>query len=408
MRKLLLVLLILPAMVFAQNEKDQNDFEEKIRSFINSFSKLKFSGYVQAQYQNAESNGIRSFSGGNFPEDVKSRFMIRRARFKTEYQNDKNSAVIQIDVAPNGVTIKDAYLEIFDPWTKSIGITTGYFITPFGFENDFSSSRRETPERSRMIQVLFPGQRDLGAQLNVFPKSGALSFFNLKAGIFHGTGGNEVDNNKDFIGRLGFNIPAKNKDLTLSGGVSLYAGKVKNRNSQVIDFENFTGGTIDSISNLNEYFDRKYYGADLQLGAKVLPFGKTILRGEFATGDQPGTAKSNRFYSSTDQLYLRNFLGYYVYFIQSLGKKNELVVKYDVFDPNTDAAENDFNSTGSLLTSEDLKFSTLGFGINHFWDSNIKFMLHYELVKNEETPMFKNSAKDLKDDVLTFRIQYKF
>ena len=42
---------------------------------------------------------------------------------------------------------------------------------------------------------------------------------------------------------------------------------------------------------------------------------------------------------------LRNFSGYYIYFIKNIGSKNQFVAKYDFYDPNTklsgDAAKNE-------------------------------------------------------------------
>jgi hypothetical protein len=49
--------------------------------------KLKISGYVQAQYQKAESDGIESFAGGNFGTGIDNRFSIRRGRVKFTFDN---------------------------------------------------------------------------------------------------------------------------------------------------------------------------------------------------------------------------------------------------------------------------------------------------------------------------------
>ena len=64
--------------------------------------------------------------------------------------------------------------------------------------------------------------------------------------------------------------------------------------------------------------------------------------------------------------------------------------------------------SAAKLGPADLKYSTLGFGLVHYWDDNVKFVLYYDSVKNETTSKIALYKDDLKDNVLTFRVQYKF
>ena len=66
------------------------------------------------------------------------------------------------------------------------------------------------------------------------------------------------------------------------------------------------------------------------------------------------------------------------------------------------------NVANAKLGAADLKYSTLGLGLVHYWDDNIKFVFYYDLVKNEKTTKLAAFKDDLKDNVFTFRIQYKF
>ena len=70
---------------------------------------------------------------------------------------------------------------------------------------------------------------------------------------------------------------------------------------------------------------------------------------------------------------------------------------------------------GSGFSVADLRYSTLGLGAIHYWDDNIKFVLYYEIVRNETVTKenFPSGAlavyaTDVRDNVVTFRIQYKF
>ncbi len=90
--------------------------------------------------------------------------------------------MLQIDAIQTGVTVKDAYVLVTEPWTQSLGFQMGIFDRPFGYEISYSSSSRESPERSRMYQTLFPGERELGAKLFYAPQLGPLSFLRADVG----------------------------------------------------------------------------------------------------------------------------------------------------------------------------------------------------------------------------------
>ena len=226
MKKFLLTVIFgvaLSGFLFAQDEQDtttttpeeqiaevkgsvegMNETLLEMKSVLDALKKIKISGYIQAQFQSAESDGANSvYQGGVFPSTTHNRFMIRRGRIKFNYDNDLTQYVLQLDATERGVSLKDAYISIKDPWLKTFGLTGGVFDRPFGFEISYSSSMRESPERSRLFQTLFPGERDLGAKLEITPQDGFFSFLNFKGGLFTGNGVNpETDNAKDFIGRL--------------------------------------------------------------------------------------------------------------------------------------------------------------------------------------------------------------
>jgi hypothetical protein len=411
------------------------------KNTVDAMKKIKLSGYIQTQFQSAEwaggnagipasgQNAIGNFQGGAFPSGVASRFSVRRGRIKFNYDNDLTQYVLQLDVTQGGVGIKDAYLSVKEPWYRAVSLWMGVFDRPFGYEISFSSGARETPERSRMFQTLFPGERELGMKLEIQPEQGVLSMFNLKAGLFNGVlnTANENDNSKDFIGRLGVQLPFDEQGFAIDGGVSMYAGSVRSNSKYVFTADPSTKlNTIDSAStNVSSSYDRMYYGADLQLYYDVPGVGGMTLRGEFITGQQPGTSISNVFYNpsaANTLLYKRNFVGYYANFVLNLGLSNQFIAKYDVLDPNTDVDGNDIGSVGAssgstfgstALTYADIKFSTIGFGWVYHWDMNVKFVWYYEMISNETantaaTGSLAPFKEDVKDNVFTFRIQYRF
>src|SRR5689334_9629738 len=58
---------------------------DTLRPFLKRFENIRITGYIQPQFQVAQSDGAPSFNGGNFSQYSKSRFMLRRARVKIDY-----------------------------------------------------------------------------------------------------------------------------------------------------------------------------------------------------------------------------------------------------------------------------------------------------------------------------------
>lgn len=401
------------------------------KAIADKLAKIKVSGYVQAQWQYADSAGIQSVAGGNFPGasaatgKSQERFQLRRGRMKTTYKTATSKYVVQIDVIPAGVSIKDAYATWMEPWLKTFSGTAGVFDRPFGFEISYSSSSREAPERTRMYQALFPGERDLGVKLEIAPPAelGLLQYFNFKGGLFTGMGptANENDNNKDMIGRLGFTAPFYDLNLAIDGGFSAYLGKVTNLSDTL-----YALGSIDTGANagkpamrsargdMNQESDRNILGVDMQVYYDIPVIGGLSLRGEYLWGDQPGTRSSGNFYrgdvaAPIPAVVRRQVEGWYLAWIQNLGAKFQAVARYDVFDPNTEVEGKDIFVAGSGLGAADILHSTLGLGAIFHWDDATKLVAYYDIVTNEEA----NSAnavwsKDLNDNVFTLRMQTKF
>jgi phosphate-selective porin len=409
---------------------------ENLKSDIELIKRLKVTGYIQAQWQLADTAGaVTPYSGGAFPISSDNRFNIRRGRVKFTYENELSTYVLQLDATEKGLALKDAYIAIKDPWAQFVTLTAGVFDRPFGYEISYSSSMRETPERSRLFQSLFPGERDLGAKITLQPKKGTqYDWIRLDAGLFNGNGINpEFDSKKDFIGHLSFAKANRAETFKYGGGISFYNGGVFQGTKYVYSpgaaLDISVPGLVDSTSsNKNSYAKRQYLGFDVQFSLQSA-LGFTNIRAEYITGKQPGSKNSNVSPSSLAagksildyDTYNRNFNGGYIYFIQGIGQtKNQLVLKYDWLDPNTKVSGTEIASKSSAgkstaLGTADIKFNTIGFGWNYRFNSQIKLMAYYEIVKNENTALPSvglnrtlDTSKDLKDNVFTLRVQYKF
>jgi hypothetical protein len=413
------------------------------RGYVDALRKIKISGYIQSQWRLADVDlfpstpsgvypvinyPIGNFAGGAFPSATKNMFQVRRGRLKVVYDNVLTQFVLQVDAIQTGFTTKDAYLMVTEPWTKSFGLQMGIFNRPFGYEIPYSSSNRETPERARIYQTLFPGERELGGEIFIAPPTGPLSFMRLDLGVFNGSGptANEFDNYKDIIGHVSAQIPLDGIGAALDLGVSGYFGGVRNNTKNLYTMGTLPNGSqgyvLDSsATNLGAGVQRTYYGVDAQFYIDIPMIGGAILRGEYIFGKQPNTSSTSTSPSAqpATALYQREVSGYLIYYIQNIGNHEQLVVKYDAYDPNTKVGAGDFTSSNTSgatgLTSTDLQYTTLGLGFVHHWDDNVKFMFYYEMVHNEKLSGItdvKSSlyqyADDARDNVFTFRVQYKF
>ena len=403
--------------------------KDTVRPIIKRFENLRFTGYIQPQFQVAESRGAPSFSGGNFSSLSKSRFMLRRARIKLDYLLPSKTRYpqamfsFQIDATERGVIVRDMFLKLFETRHNLFSLTTGLFARPFGYEVNLSSAFRETPERGRMSQILMPSERDLGLMVSFEPqeRSHKLSHIKFDIGFFNGqglSGTTDFDSHKDLISRLYIKPYVFNK-VDLTGGLSLLRGGWKNGTKYVYEMGPGTNGdksfVVDSSeANLGKSAPRHYYGADMQVKLRH-GWGETEWRAEYWFGTQPGTQTSTSNPGTIPTVnglpvptYVRNFDGAFLLFLQNIiNSKHQLMLKYDWYDPNTKVQKMDIGMPGSNLTQADIKFSTLGIGYAYHLNPQTKVIIYYDIVENEETQL-PGFIVDQKDNILTCRIQFRF
>lgn len=399
------------------------DIGKGMLSIYKKYDHVRFSGYIQPQFQAAQSKGIKSYSGGDFPATSNNRFTLRRGRIRIDYvhfsENTKPSVqfVFQFDGSERGVFIRDFWGRIFENNLKLFSFTTGMFARPFGYELNLSSSDRESPERGRMSQTLMKVERDLGAMISFEPrdKTNWLKYIKLDAGIFNGEGLNattDYDSYKDFIARASMKQYSLNKSLLLSAGVSYFNGGFVQNDKYYYQIENISGKSqfvIDSsLNNIGRKLPRKYYGADAQL-KWLHEKGATELRGEYWWGKQTSSAISSETpptLFTTDAYFTRAFAGSFIYLLHSFDDHNQVGVKYDSYDPNMKLSGTEVNSSVGGHAA-DVKYYTVGFGYIHYFDENLKVVAWYDIVKNETTAL-DGYTKDIKDNVLTLRLQFRF
>jgi len=424
---LVLLCQVLQAQYLMDMVDTSKDMGKGLLALYNRLDKIKLSGYIQPQFQVAESKGAKGYAGGDFSPNSNNRFMLRRARVRFDYLRlPKNTSgtslqfVFQYDITERGSNVRDVWGRFFENKYQLFSFTTGLFARPFSYELNLASSDRESPERGRMSQILTKIERDLGAMATFEPRNPAnkLKFLKIDIGIFNGPGliaTTDYDSHKDLIGRITIKPQHLSQKITLGTAVSILDGGLTQSTKYV--YTTATPGGIknfivdSSINNFNKIAPRKYYGADVQLKIKN-GIGFTELRGEFITGKQTASATSSETpgasFANNEGYYVRKFNGAYFYFLQNLGSlRHQIGIKYDWYDPNTDVKKDEIGKPGSNLNAADIKFTTLGFGYIFYMTENAKLVLWYDRITNEKTSLAGYTG-DAKDDVFTCRLQFRF
>jgi hypothetical protein len=458
MKKTILIILLLG--ICAASRAQNNDSLilarlNRIDHIVNILREFRIQIYAQPQWQKADTVGVTSFGGGNFPTAANNRFMLRRGRFKLSWQHEMATKfgdtakvgefVFQYDASEKGFTaLKDFYGRLIDPWTGWFGIQGGIFLRPFGYESPASPATHESPEFARMNQTIMPNECELGEVFIVeAPRTFKPLYIRLDASLVNGEGigvGSQTgtyQSRKDFIGRLilGKSITVDRAKFGINASGSYYNGGVLQNSNNVYEVEtvsgttefvNVTKGTADTAQKFKTTYKREYFGGHLQFNFDYQVNEKfsttTMLRGEIIAGQQPGTLASsqvplgpgNSVPVAGNDLYIRKFIGEIAYFTQSFHNKvgkqtfhQELTVKLDIYDPNTQIAGSSILAKNGF-SGTDVKFTTLGFGYTLSPSPYFKLMIWYDHVMNESTGLtnYQYVTNYPKNDILTIRTQF--
>jgi hypothetical protein len=447
--------------IFAQNQfeelkKDQDTLNEKVSTIrdqitgieeriataeadLSKLTKIKLSGYIQAQYLHYEAANI-------YPAD---QFQLRRVRLKVQYEPVQGVVfVLQPDFVPGNITLKDAYVQLNDRWLKTFSLWGGKFNRPV-YEVEYSSSTREVPERSRVIRALYPDERATGAKLEVAPPSLPLK---LQLALFNGNDGLTIpdalgvninpvnadfDNHKDLMARLTYS--GRLGSIGAIGlGAHVYYGQIKANTTDLLKSDYTYEKNLSGIGTL---IRKNWVGVEAQLYFDIA--GGLALKGEYlfgvngtpgytgqtsVTGPQTVTGFVNDTMTLTTVKTVttnmrpaieRNFQGGYLYLIKNIGKKHQVAARWDYYDPNTKVAADQIGIAGwdakvatkteSKITysgsnpvvasnaqtktvvnnslksgTSDLKYHTVTLSYSYYFDDNIKIMVGYEIPMNSK------------------------
>jgi len=379
-------------------------FDENIKTLqtdVSGLKKIKLSGYAQFEWLNTEEEkkGF-GFSPYDSTDILQSQFRIRRARVKMTYKNSLGSLVAQGDFNTSGFTLKDFYFDINNPWASWGSLKLGMFNRP-NYEIEYSSTTRESMERSSVVKALYPNERDLGAMLTINPDD----MFNLQFAAFMNTYQSamkqSIPNFSEapmyYMARITKSINLTKQGLGIDFGAHARFGNTASNSIYVIESDAIKIDSTNTIAK-GDGVARNWFGGEVQIYWDFL--GGMKLMGEYIMGSDVNEPKMVAKSKMAPALRKRDFSGYYVMLVKNLPLDFQVAVKYDSYDPNT-AIDDALISSTSELTK-----TTLGLGIHNYTFSNVRISLWYDMITTQTHD--KLMTEDPDDNLFTVRLQYKF
>lgn len=401
---------------------EENFLETK--ATVDALKKLKFSGLVQAQYEYTTDTGLvnkdRPLQQG--------RFMVRRGRLKATYSAGNGSSyVMQYNLNETGLKAQDMYVNwkqtvlLGDMKSLTFMAQAGLQDIPFGFEIGYSSSTMETLERSRFERsAMFKDEKDVGMIVGLSAALPAIDALGIKFAALNGYGAAEgTYDPSSYIVRANMGKGFYDLGIAVDLGASYYVDSRMNFDTASKAY-NVIDGSKDfkKTNTLREDLDASVLGLDAQLAfdlAMIPGLAGAKVLGEYYTGTAIGDSKGNTRTAYGATLFQRELMGWYVTYVQNIGKSFQTVVRYDVYDPNTSVEGDEIGpKVGNGTSSADIAYDTWYMGLNVFVNGNTKVTFGYDLVRNETSKNItsakpaSNFSEEIKDDVITFRTQFAF
>jgi len=357
---------------------------------LGKLNKIKVSGYIQAQWESYDKDLEKTLGYNNT-------FFIRRARIKFTYEAaDGVKFVLQPDLSTGNLALKDAYTVVNLPKLKNVTLWVGQMNRP-NYDVEYSSSSRELLERARVTTTIYPGEREIGAKLEYNGiKVPILLQVMMMNGNFTGTQAKDVDSRKDVMARFVYSVKLPAAGVGIDFGANHYFGNNLAKTNQYVKNSD---GTLDSLNNVWRYLDKHWTGGEIRIYADVL--GGMSIKGEYVAGINSiastiATTSTNVQKKASPNLY-NNFAGYYLTLVKNIGAKNQAVVRYDYYDPNTKLSGDAANGA--------LYYKTWAVAWQYYLNDNIRITAQYTMPKNETNA---SNPADYKDNLFTIRVQAKF
>lgn len=385
------------------------------------------------------------------------RFVLRRARLRGERDGGFYHGVIELDAnTVNGPQVRPINLEANlkwpaarpyarTPWaldptdtTKPVGsisampptrpitesydgpwfmITAGLFRTPFGFDAQEFDFQRPWLERATMTSALFPDSFDLGLRMTGGYRIARWSFAVMNGDPLGEKSfpGRDPNKSKDLVFRLGAASELL-AGIRLEGGVSGLTGQGFHKGSpatadQIQWQDQNTDGNVNAIGEItvvpgspaipSQNFKRFALGADLRASIAIPVIGDLDLRAEIVRSSNldRGLLPSDPVTAARDQ----RQTGFYFGASQELTKWALVGVRYDTYNPDSDAREQE----PFALVPRDPSVSTWSFVGCGRWGL-MRLIAQYDKRSNTAGRDANGRPATLADDSFTLRAEVRF
>jgi hypothetical protein len=296
-------------------------------------------------------------------------------------------------------------------------VTGGLILTPFGYELQELDITRMWLERSTVSGAMFPTPYDLGLRV-----LGGYRFVHWQLGIMNGDPlgdktfpGRDPNKSKDLVFRVGAGSDVV-KGLRIEAGVSGLTGRgfhegTPSTKDQLVWRDQNENGVVElpelqvapgSPATPSESFDRFAVGGDMRARIAIPVLGLTEARFELvrAKNLDRSLVIADPVAASRD---LREN-GFHLGLTQEITKWAALGVRYDVYDPDSDASE----QRAFAIVPRDSKFKTWSFAAIGRLPPVLRVIAQYDHRTNALGRDAAGNPTTLADDAFTVRLEAKF
>lgn len=365
-----------------------------------------------------------------------NRFLLRRARLRAESDQGLYHGAVEVEANTiRGLQVRPINAEVSVKWPAKrpyprpntdpklltvpgpwFIVTAGLFRTPFGFEVPEPENSRPWLERATMSSALFPSSFDLGLRV-----LGGFSFVRYALGIMNGDPigertfpGRDPNQSKDLVFRVGAESDLA-EAVHVEGGFSALSGRGFHRGDpatkdqvvwrdidedrivEPIELEAIPGSPATPSSS----FQRFAVGADLRAAVKLPVLGVLAARAEIVRGKNldRGLTFADPVAATRD---LRE-MGWYLGVSQEVTPYALVGVRYDVYDPDSDATERE----PFFVVPRDLSYRTWSFSAAARYGRG-RLIAQLDLRQNPLGRDVNGAPTTLADDSFTLRAELRF
>jgi hypothetical protein len=385
---------------------------------------LRLSGFLQIDwvaYQQASQDEV-DFATGT-PQN-QNRFSLRRGHLRLDARHRAISAVLEVDANTTaGAQLRPIDAEVQfrwptreQPWLPHLILSAGLMKIGFGREVPEPDVVRPFLERSTTARALFPGSYDLGVRVQAEYRIARLTVAVMNG---HPLGDRVFPalapaKRKELVGRLGVKselFPGGELTAGVSAdvGAGFHEGNPTTKDRLVWRDDNGDGVVqatevqviAGSAGTPSRTFQRFAVGADAELRVRLAPHGDFALSAELmsASNLDRGLETADPVARGRD---LRE-LGWYLGATQELTSWATLGVRYDHYDPDRDARE----QQATEVVPRDRGYSTLALLVLLRYDE-ARLSLEYDRNRNALGRLASGAPTSLASDAFTVRAQVVF